>query len=174
MLCHRVASLLIRPGEARDRLTAGIYMSDDPQDITGCLEDALSRVIAAEPLERRLRHEQLEAEGLEDPAAWVARLRAAGQIDADEAELLLQAQAATRRVIMVDDFDTAELTSGGQPAKNSGSRKSTGSGRTAGSNKSASSAGTGSKKKAARARRPAHNKKHAAGETDTTTGDAGS
>ena len=174
MLCHRVASLLIRPGEARDRLTAGIYLSDDPQDITGCLEDALSRVIAAEPLERRLRHEQLEREGLEDPATWVARLRAAGQIDADEAELLLQSQAATRRVIMVDDFDTAELTSGGQPAKNSGSRKSTGSGRTAGSNKSASGAVAGSKKKAARARRSANNKKQAAGKTDTTTGGAAS
>ena len=149
-------------------------MSDDPQDITGCLEDALSRVIAAEPLERRLRHEQLEPGGLEDPAAWVARLRDAGEIDADEAELLLQAQAATRRVIMVDDFDNAELTSGGQPAKNSGSRKSNGGGRTAGSNKKASGTGAGSKKKAARAKRSANNKKHVAGETDTTTGGAAS
>ena len=118
MLCHRVASTLIRPGEVRDRLTAGIYISDDPDDITGCLEDALNKVIAAEPVERRLRHEGLEQQGLEDYPQWVSRLQKSGQLADDEAELLLQARAATIRVIMVDDFSPEQLTSGGEPTKN--------------------------------------------------------
>ena len=34
-LSHRVASTLIRPGDTRDRLTDGIFISDDPDDVTG-------------------------------------------------------------------------------------------------------------------------------------------
>jgi acyl-CoA dehydrogenase len=108
-LSHRVASLLIRPGEARDRLTDGIYISNDPGDITGCLEDALHKVIRAEPIERRLRHDQLIQHGLEDYPQWIAGLREAGHIDDDEAEVLLHAMAATTRVIMVDEFTPAQM-----------------------------------------------------------------
>ena len=103
-LSHRVASILIRPGEARDRLTAGIYTSTDPDDITGCLEDALHKVIEAEPIERRLRHDKLNQYGLEDYRQWIDRLQASGQVSAEEADILLQARSATRRVVMVDDF----------------------------------------------------------------------
>ena len=108
-LGHRVASLLIRPGAARDRLTAGIYITDDPEDITGCLEDALHKVIKAEPIERRLRHEQLKQHGLEDHSQWVARLKSAGQVSSDEADILLQARKATMKVVRVDDFTPQQL-----------------------------------------------------------------
>jgi len=130
MLCHRVASMLIRPGEARDRLTAGIYISNDPDDITGCLEDALEKVIAAEPLERRLRHEELEQHGLEDYPQWISRLQKSGRLADDEAEVLLQAHAATTRVVMVDDFRPEQLTSGGQPTKNNSADKKAGKNKT--------------------------------------------
>ena len=109
-LSHRVASLLLRPGEARDRLTEGIYISNDPDDITGRLEDALEKVIRAEPLERRLRHDQIDQHGLEDYQQWVARIRDSDQINADEASILLAARAATARAIMVDDFTPEQLT----------------------------------------------------------------
>ncbi len=108
-LSHRVASLLIRPGEARDRLTAGIYITDDPDDITGCLEDALHKVIKAEPIERRLRRENLEPEGLEDYLQWVARLKLAEQVSSAEADILSQARLATMRVVRVDDFTPEQL-----------------------------------------------------------------
>jgi acyl-CoA dehydrogenase len=108
-LGHRVASLLIRPGEARDRLTAGIYITDDPDDITGCLEDALHKVIRAEPIERRLRHEKLQQHGLEDYSQWVARLKADEQVSSDEADILLQAREATIKVVRVDDFTPQQL-----------------------------------------------------------------
>jgi acyl-CoA dehydrogenase len=149
MLCHRVASLLIRPGEARDRLTAGIYLNDDPEDITGRLEDALVKVIAAEPLERRLRHEELEPSGLEDYPQWVSGLRESGEISADEAELLLQARTATTRVIMVDDFRPQQLTSGGQPTKNKAASKRAGGGKATDKKKSARTRRTTTKSKSA-------------------------
>ena len=108
-LGHRVASLLIRPGEARERLTDGIYITDDPDDITGCLEDALARVIKAEPIERRLRHDGLERHGLEAYEEWIDRLRDAKQVTAAEADILLQARAATMKVVAVDEFTAEEL-----------------------------------------------------------------
>ena len=128
-LGHRVASLLIRPGEARDRLTEGIYISDDPDDITGCLEDALHKVIRAEPVERRLRHEEIVQHGLEDYAQWIARLREAGTVSADEAEILLQAREATARVVRVDEFEPEQMSvravaSEKAPAGRSGNKKS--------------------------------------------------
>jgi acyl-CoA dehydrogenase len=108
-LGHRVASLLIRPGEARDRLTDGIYITDDPEDITGCLEDALHKVIKAEPIERRVRRGSLQQHGLEDYAQWVERLKVAEQVSSDEADILLQARKATMKVVRVDDFTAEQL-----------------------------------------------------------------
>ena len=116
-LSHRVAALLIRPGEARDRLTAGIYTTDDPDDITGCLEDALQKVINAEPIERRLRHEELDQHGLENYEQWVDRLLESGQVSAGEADILLQARCATTRVVMVDDFPAEQMTANNGSAK---------------------------------------------------------
>ena len=117
-LCHRVASLLIRPGEGRDRLTEGVYISDDPEDITGCLEYALQKTILAEPVERRLRQQGAQQEGLEDYPAYIARLLESSLIDSDEAELLLETREATARVVRVDDFSPEHLTSGVVPTKN--------------------------------------------------------
>ncbi len=117
-LGHRVASLLIRPGEARDRLTDGLYISNDPEDITGRLEDALQKVVLAEPIERRLRHDRLEPDALESREQWVRRLEHDGLITAEEATLLLEAHEATRRVIMVDDFAPGEMLPGA-PAQHS-------------------------------------------------------
>ena len=108
-LCHRVASALIRPGETRDRLTEGIFISDDPDDITGCLEDALHKVIRAEPIERRLRHDRLEPHGLEGYTEWLDRLVESGDLSRAEVKILLAARVATRRVIMVDDFAPGEM-----------------------------------------------------------------
>jgi len=108
-LSHRVAALLIKPGEARDRLTQGIFISDDENDITGCLEDALVKVIAAEPIERRLRANRQEKSDLQNYQQWIDDLMGLDLVSAEEAEILLLAQAATRKVIMVDDFTPEEL-----------------------------------------------------------------
>ncbi len=122
-LGHRVASLLIRPGEARDRLTEGLYSSNDPDDITGCLEDALAKVIAAEPIERRLRHDGFVHEGFDDYAQWVDSLLSDGHVSAEEADILHTARSATRKVIMVDDFTPEQMTVGAVATGKTAARK---------------------------------------------------
>ena len=124
-LCHRVASLLLKPGAARDRLTAGIYHSDDPDDITGCLEDALHKVIKAEPIERRLRHDHITQHGLEDYSQWINNLLESGQVTTEEADILLQARSATARVVAVDDFTPDQMTGNSGVARSTGSTAKT-------------------------------------------------
>ncbi len=108
-LGHRVAALLIRPGAARDRLTRGIYLSLDEEDITGVLEVALRRVVAAEPVEKRLRARGLEKPALMDWEDWYRQLLDDGQFDAEEVERLRAAREAMLRIITVDAFAPGEL-----------------------------------------------------------------
>ena len=109
MLGHRVSSLLIRPSEARDRLTQGIYISEDANDSTGCLEDAFTKVLLAEPIERRLKSSQHTKPDLQSYQQWIDDLVATRILSVEEAKILVLAQTATRKVIMVDDFTIEEL-----------------------------------------------------------------
>lgn len=108
-LGHRVSSLLIRPSEARDRLTQGIFISEDINDNAGCLEDAFAKVLLAEPIERRLKASQQVKPDLTSYQQWIDELVANNVLSGVEADILLLAKAATRKVIMVDDFTTEEL-----------------------------------------------------------------
>ncbi len=108
-LSHRVAAILIKPGDARDRLTKGIYISDDENDITGCLEDAMLKVIQAEPVERRLRANDEVKSDLQTYQQWVDSLLESELVSAEEADMLVLAHTATRKIIMVDDFTPQEL-----------------------------------------------------------------
>jgi len=107
-----VTDLLLSPGDSRDRLTAGIFISHDADDITGCLEYALEKSIASEELRRRLRKSGFEQAATQDYSAWLDDMVAAEKINADEATLLRETHAAVRRVIDVDDFDPAEMNAG--------------------------------------------------------------
>ncbi|MEK7207718.1 MAG: acyl-CoA dehydrogenase [Pseudomonadota bacterium] len=102
---HEVAKLLLEPSAARDRLTAGIFVSQDPKDTTGRLEDALPKVIAAEALERKLHRLVEENPVLHgDMAAQIKEALRQEIFTAAEAELVRAAHAARRAVIAVDDF----------------------------------------------------------------------
>jgi acyl-CoA dehydrogenase len=94
----QVTALLTEPGPARDRLTAGIYLPNDPHDRLGRLEAALSAVIAAEPVEKRLRS------GGQSPDEAVR----AGVISRADAELVRAAEALRREALMVDEFSPEE------------------------------------------------------------------
>jgi acyl-CoA dehydrogenase len=94
-LAARCASLLLDPGEARDRLTDGIFISHDAQDVTGRMEHALERVLAAEPIEKKLRERKVG-----DPEKALA----AGIISTAEAAILEEAADAVHAAISVDDF----------------------------------------------------------------------
>jgi acyl-CoA dehydrogenase len=115
-LGHRVAAILLKPGEARDRLTRGLFIGD-AQDITGRLEATMARVIEADPIEKRLRAQQLVKPDLVDYDVWVNQLLELQHISAQEAELLKASREATREVIMVDEFAPHELESARQPAE---------------------------------------------------------
>ena len=112
-LGHEIATLLMQPGAARDRLTAGMYLSRDEQDALGALESALSSTLACEPLQAKLE-EARKAGKLKamDELARIAEARDAGIISAEQSLQLQRDYALRRKVIMVDDFAPAELAAG--------------------------------------------------------------
>ena len=104
-LGHQVVGLMMTPGPTRQRLTRGVFISGNDNDAVRTLESALVAVIAAEPVEAKLRQaqhagriaghyaDQLAAEGLRH-----------GIISQAEFDALQRAAELRRKVIMVDDF----------------------------------------------------------------------
>lgn len=109
-LGHEIATLLMQPGPARDRLTAGIYVSRDEQDAVGALEAALISTLLCEPLQAELDAARKEGKlTARDELARIAEARDIGLIDAEQALQLERDYALRCKVIMVDDFSPAEL-----------------------------------------------------------------
>jgi len=104
-LGHQVAALLMEPSAARDRLTAGIFMPMDGREPLRRMEETLNKVIAAEPVEKKLwagvagkvlrpgSDAQMLADGL-----------GAGVISGEEGRILQGALEARREAVQVDDF----------------------------------------------------------------------
>lgn len=107
---YRLARTILRPSAFRDRLTDGVYMTSDPEDRTGMLEDALVKVTAAEDIETRFI--RAEKKGVFtrrlDRDAVVDAIEA-GVISKEEAGILRSSDAATDRAIKVDDFEPGAL-----------------------------------------------------------------
>lgn len=103
-LGHKIAALMLAPGEARDRLTAGIYIPSSADEPVGVLEQALQCAIASEAVEAKLRAAvksgQIPAHGDEGMAAALKQR----VIIPSELELMEKMKSLRRRVIMVDDF----------------------------------------------------------------------
>jgi acyl-CoA dehydrogenase len=109
-LGHRVARHALQPGEVRDRLTRDIYVSKDVNDPTGILEVTLEKVIAAEPIEKKL--EKAIRDGVVrryHGNDWFAEAVAKAVITEAEAEQLREVERLVARVIAVDHFDPAEV-----------------------------------------------------------------
>ncbi len=100
----RVARIMITPGAARDRLTAGAYVPRREDDVIGCLELAMEAVIKAEPIEARLRAAQKEGK-LPQRTLAERRLAALNQalVTKEDYEHLLYTDRLRREVIRVDD-----------------------------------------------------------------------
>lgn len=101
---HKVATLMLTPGEARDRLTAGIYMPTSPDEPVNILEQALQCAVVSEAVEVKLRAAlktgQISAQA-DDKIAEALKQRV---ITNSELELMGRMKSLRRRVIMVDDF----------------------------------------------------------------------
>ena len=109
-LNFKLAQSVQQPGAFRDRMTVGTYVSFDPKDPTGVLEDTLLKVVDAEEIERKfiraikkgIVERRLDRDAIDDAVE-------AGVITSGEAATLRVADAATDRVIHVDDFSSEEL-----------------------------------------------------------------
>lgn len=107
---RQCAELLLTPGEARDRLTAGINMSHDPDDSTAQLERALTLVVATDAIEEKIRDALGSVDRNQITAGTIQAALEKGVIGEAEARLLEESAAATHAVIMVDDFAPEELS----------------------------------------------------------------
>jgi acyl-CoA dehydrogenase len=103
-LGHKVASLLLQPSDARDRLTRNAFTSQDPKDPVGRMEHALKQTLASEPVEEKL---QAGLKKRLTPANYLKLVDDAatqGVLSADEAKLLRDTHAVVRDAIDVDEF----------------------------------------------------------------------
>ncbi|TFH09349.1 MAG: acyl-CoA dehydrogenase [Nitrosomonadales bacterium] len=103
-LGHEVAKVLMASGEARDRLTAGIYVPTSADEPLGILELALQCAEKCEVANLKIRTAvkagQVSARGGEK----ITEALDQGIITSTEAESLKEMKFLRRRVIMVDDF----------------------------------------------------------------------
>jgi len=102
----KVAEILITPGAARDRLTAGAYVPKREDDVIGRLDLAMLAVIAAEPIEAKMRRAQKDGKLAQ---RTLSERRAAaleqGIITRAELDQLEYTERLRRDVIKVDDFE---------------------------------------------------------------------
>jgi len=112
-LGHQVSSLLLQPGPARDRLTAGMYLPTDENDAVGALEAALDSTLNCEPLQAKVEAAR-KAGKLKamDELERISEARDKSIIGVKDALLLERDYALRRKVIMVDDFAPEELAAG--------------------------------------------------------------
>ncbi len=104
-LGHEVAKLLIEPSATRDRLTAGMHLPRLESEPVGAIEWAIEAVIAAEPIEAKLRLAQKEGRlAVDAPETLLPAAIAAGVITDQEALAVKRAKRLTDQVIHVDDF----------------------------------------------------------------------
>ncbi len=104
-LGHKVARLLLAPSSSRDRLTRGIFLTDDPEDGMGRLEHALNTVLASESTERKLRDAiRIGLINTNDYESSVNEAIKQGIINDEEAEIILTAYKATLNATRVDEF----------------------------------------------------------------------
>ncbi|QNN47567.1 acyl-CoA dehydrogenase [Thermomonas brevis] len=109
-LSHRVATLLMTPNDARDRLGNGAFLTPGEHNPGGRINSYLAKAILAEPVERKflkaLKTKDIEAL---DFASQLDEGVREGWITADERRQLEELHAITLDTITVDDFDPHEL-----------------------------------------------------------------
>ncbi|MDR2871800.1 MAG: acyl-CoA dehydrogenase [Xanthomonadaceae bacterium] len=112
-LSRRVASLLMTPGEARDRMGAGTFTTPCENNPAGRINGYLAKTVLAEPVERKflkaLKNREIEAL---DYSTQLQEALSKGVLTDDEYRLLIELREMTLDAITVDDFDSDELAVG--------------------------------------------------------------
>lgn len=117
-LMHKIAQLLIAPTETRQRLAAGIYLTEDKNNLMTDVQDALLKTIAAEPIEKIIKTAKkdglIKGYHLQEQAQEALEKKI---ITVEQFDIFLQSEVARKKVIAVDDFTTAELAHSPQEDK---------------------------------------------------------
>lgn len=112
-LIHKVARIGLKPSSTRDRLTDGVYLTDNPKDGLGRIEHAFNLAINAEDLEDKFK-KLMKSDSLE-AITHAERLKEALEKDLlseAEGKQLEELYAATLEAIRVDHFTKEELIRG--------------------------------------------------------------
>lgn len=110
-LIPQLAAIVLNDGDARNRLTQGIYINSDPEDVNGRMEQALMAVLNAAPIEAKLTAAQRQKSVLKtaDLEKLLAEALAKNIMTPSEADLVRVADKARAAAISVDVFSSDEL-----------------------------------------------------------------
>ncbi|HUX92149.1 MAG TPA: acyl-CoA dehydrogenase [Gallionellaceae bacterium] len=112
-LGHQVATALMQPGAARDRLTAGMHIPKNEKEAVGALEAALLSTLQCEPVQAIVAKARKEGRiKSRDELEQIAEAGKAGVINGEQVTMLERDYALRRKVIMVNDFDPSQLPAG--------------------------------------------------------------
>lgn len=110
-LGRRVAELVTRSGDSRERLCRHIYWTLEPGNPLGLLEEALRLAEILEPIEKRIRIEGIKTGRITalDLPGQITQALAAGLISEVEATALREYDSKVMTLVHVDDFAPHEL-----------------------------------------------------------------
>ncbi len=104
-LSSNIARKMQQPGEQRDRLTHGIYLSEDQQDPLGRLEYAFKKIHAVKPIHLKLRQavkkKQIQKESIH---LMIENALKQSILTQDEVDLLREAEDLRDDAVQVDQF----------------------------------------------------------------------
>ena len=106
---HAIAKILQTPSSARSRLGYGQYLTREPGNLVGDLEQALDDVLACEPIFDKICQHKQEKLPFVRLNVLADEALEAGIISEDDAALLRKTEIERLNTINVDDFDHEEL-----------------------------------------------------------------
>jgi len=109
---HKVAKLMQSPNDSRNRLGEGQYITREPENVLGQLEQTLDDIIACEPIFDKICRELGEKLPFYSLDIVAEKGLSANIINQDEADLLIATEIARKAAINVDDFDSDYLKAG--------------------------------------------------------------
>ncbi len=110
-----VAKLLMSENDSRDRITAGVYLSD-ADDAAGRVISAFHLVLESAEAEQAIRNALNEGVSLDNYEQLVKRAVEAGVINEEQAQLVRLAQEACAKAVAVDDFPKTQIEGFEKPA----------------------------------------------------------
>ncbi|NOQ90349.1 MAG: acyl-CoA dehydrogenase, partial [Gammaproteobacteria bacterium] len=107
-LGHKLARLTLTPSDTLDRLSAGIFNSDDKDNSTGRISHALSLVLKTDELQHKLRDAYKDGRISSRDSDSYLEAKEKNIITDNEYTLLLEAEAAIQNAIKVDEFSFSD------------------------------------------------------------------